>query len=546
MRLFRRIVMVLIPFMLLCASAYAAQRIEDFTVEKSGAFLTVTVPDGYPDKGFFKLFWKHQASGDVQSAVFPADTLSYQIEAEAGAEYSFQLFYAKKRGSLPAFWKNDQPKEPRGPAVWKVLWMDAETIDFRGFTNHMTEDNHRLSEEASESFEALVEEFTGGLVDIEITRLTVDEPVTHLFYDPNFGYYLKQDDINMKHYAMHRYDTVFVFGRMDHIYRIYDGISVKSETSREDPLFAFIPLTGDEVPPEERAEKMERLKYICVHEWLHLMGYFYSTYRLEIPNPDKPEEYGSTGEYGADDMQLIKDALVMNVISEDGRYIGVPPEAWQYMPTHATGKRNLSQMQEEKPPAEPPFREKRDSGTSDTSVDPAILGTLDGIRYENGYMGLGFIGYNWRFLSMKDYLSVFPAYIVSEIEKNNQENDNQYILAAGSLKEPLMFRLAVNHSGAAVVKEKGEEAWLQDRIAELEQFQMEDYQCEVIHRRIGNIPLFGLKYSYSNNSFMSYSEVLYRLNGDRLDFIVIGTFMFDNCDSILERFCPLQSVPDAA
>ena len=45
---------------------------------------------------------------------------------------------------------------------------------------------------------------------------------------------------------------------------------------------------------------------------------------------------------------------------------------------------------------------------------------------------------------------------------------------------------------------------------------------------------------------MSYSEVLYRLNGDRLDFIVIGTFMFDNCDSILERFCPLQSVPDAA
>ena len=108
MRLFRRIVMVLIPFMLLCASAYAAQRIEDFTVEKSGAFLTVTVPDGYPDKGFFKLFWKHQASGDVQSAVFPADTLSYQIEAEAGAEYSFQLFYAKKRGSLPAFWKKDQ------------------------------------------------------------------------------------------------------------------------------------------------------------------------------------------------------------------------------------------------------------------------------------------------------------------------------------------------------------------------------------------------------------------------------------------------------
>ena len=545
MRLFRRIIIALIPLVLLCTAAYAApaQRIEDFTVEASESFLTVTVPDGYTGKGYFKLFWKQNASGDVQSAVFPADTPSFQIEAEAGAEYSFQLFYAKKRGLLPAAWEKEQPEGPLGPAVWKVLWIDAETVDFRGFTNRMTEDNHRLSGEAAESFEALVEESAGGLVDIEITRMTVDEPVTDLYYDPTYGYYLKPEGINMKHYAMHRYDAVFVFARMDHIYRIYDGIAVRSETGREVPQYAFIPLTGDEVSPEERTAKKERLKYVCGHEWLHLMDYFYSTYRLEIPNPDRPEKYGHTGEYGADDMQLVKDALAMKVVSEDGKYIGVPPEAWQYRPTHATGERDLRQMQEAKSPAGPPFRQKEESGTS---VDPALLGTLNGSRYENEYLGLGFAGTDWRFQSMKDYLSFLPASTVSEIEKNNQENDIQYILAAGSLNEPQMFRLAVNRSGAAVVKEKGEEAWLQDRISELEQFQMEDYQCEVIHRRIGNIPLFGLKYSYSNNSFMAYSEILYRLNGDRLDFIVIGTFMFDSCDSILERFCPLQSVPDAA
>ena len=70
--------------------AAQAERIEEFTAEPGETGITVTLPAGYAEKGYFKLFWKDPASGEVQSTVFRADTAEYRIEAEAGKEYSFQ------------------------------------------------------------------------------------------------------------------------------------------------------------------------------------------------------------------------------------------------------------------------------------------------------------------------------------------------------------------------------------------------------------------------------------------------------------------------
>ena len=76
-----------------------------YTVEREGNVITVTPPAGYAEKGYYKLFWKNEATGEIQSDVFPVDTESYKIDAEEGAEYTFQLHYAKTKGKLPAGWK---------------------------------------------------------------------------------------------------------------------------------------------------------------------------------------------------------------------------------------------------------------------------------------------------------------------------------------------------------------------------------------------------------------------------------------------------------
>ena len=105
----RLIALMLLAAMLLAVlPASAAEKntsVGDFKVERTDSGYTVILPDGYAEKGFFKLFWKNDLTGETLNAVFPVDTTAYQIETEAGAEYSFQLFYAKKRGLLPAGWK---------------------------------------------------------------------------------------------------------------------------------------------------------------------------------------------------------------------------------------------------------------------------------------------------------------------------------------------------------------------------------------------------------------------------------------------------------
>lgn len=126
-----------------------------------------------------------------------------RVVYEAGADYRFALFYAKKKGGLPSSRDGDKPKEPEGPSVWKVLWMDARTIEFpeAGIVNTMSEEDFLISEEAAQRFEALAEDYIGGLVDIQVTRMTLEEPVTEMEYYLEDGYCVAPDSVNADHYA---------------------------------------------------------------------------------------------------------------------------------------------------------------------------------------------------------------------------------------------------------------------------------------------------------------------------------------------------------
>ena len=334
--------LILAVLIVAAVSAYAAgyEQIVDFESQRTEDGFVIRLPAGYAEKGFFKLFWRNEQSGEVQSEAVSADTTEYLIKTTDDSEYSFQLFYAKKRGLLPANWKEEKQEnaEPEGPSVWKVLWIDVDSIEFEGIHTAMTEDDHKVSEEMSKRFEQFIEETTGGLVDIEITLKHLPEPLTKLTYDDLSGYYITQSDINMKHYAMYKYDSVLVTARMDGFKTDYWGLAFEQEGAIEEPGYAIVML-------DDRGKTDKPLlAEVYVHEWIHQLELFYKRFELLIPNPDDSEKYSYKRKNGGFN-HFYADILGNKVKKEDGKTIGVPPEAWRYKPTARPIRTNLSYMQ---------------------------------------------------------------------------------------------------------------------------------------------------------------------------------------------------------
>ena len=515
--------------------------VEDFTVKQTDSGFTVILPDGYAEKGFFKLFWKNDLTGETLNAVFPADTTAYQIEAGAGAKYSFQLFYAKKRGLLPAAWKEEAPK---GPTVWKVLWLDLETIDYLGITNNMSEQNHLASQRLARAFESFVEESTDGLVDIEITRMSIDQPVTALSYDPVFGYTIKPSDIDVKHLAFRKYDSVLAMARLDRFALKYAGVAFDPDNPREEPGYAVIVMMGDNPTPKGMAD----MKAVCLHEWLHLLSYFYSEWQLEIPNPDTPEQFGFDPFKGNRDLQYFKEALTMKAQANDGRFLGVPAEAWQYKPTHNPEKWNLSYLQEQEIPADFQPREEITVVSDEAVQEYDASAAPEGYKYENEAMGLGCVLENWGYYSLDDYrryLNVFRSSSSAEYSDEDPDflknDDSAVVMYAESFERPNNMALRRSTSAVPFMKQNGEAAYVQEINNRLDRltarYIYKDFNYEITQRKIGNREMYGIKQSYPGyGDCMEYYESLYWLDGDYMYSIEGHSSMFDNCDSILDQF----------
>ena len=542
-RLFAWIVLLV---MLLAAvpAAYAAAAgpVEDFTVDKDESGITVTPPAGYAAKGFYKLFWKNEATGEIQNDVFPVDTPSYRIETEEGAEYSFQLYYAKLRGKLPASWKEEQAPAPSGPSVWKVLWIDAPTVDFRGFTNQLSEANVQASGEIALAYEALVEELTGGLVDLQITRMTLDKPITEMDYYPDRGYCISPDNFDMKHYALRKYDSVFILARMDHVILRYNGITFQTENPKEYPGYSFIPLVGDD---NALLGGYDLLADVCVHEWIHQLGFLYETYHLEIPDPDTPEIYGYSADGGSLDRGLFRDALTMNAVSEDGRYIGVPAEAWEYKPTKYAHK-NLSALQEKKAPATPVPQEEPSPAPEEEpfpDVDPAVFGVLDeetGI-YTNTVLGLSCTCDDLYLYDLDDLpFPMSPGEPSDDDPDFIRNSDSMMVMFSASAVEPSDASLGTETTSVPFVRENGETAYLLEmkKLAErwAVQYNCEDVSCNLVERVVDGRTLPGIRFSYVSTGVSVWQEMLIWLDGDRLNSITVNSFMFDLCQDALDHF----------
>ena len=518
-------------------------RIESFTVEKTASGYMVILPEEHAEQGFYKLFWMNRETGEIQKDVFPVTTSSYEVQADERTEYSFALFYAKKRGALPASWDGDKPKEPKGPYVWKMLWINAENIDIRGITNHLNEANHQEIDRAAKDFEALVEEFTEGRVDIQITQISVDEPFTDASYVQQRGYIMESADINVDHYARFQYDSVFAFGRMDGVYITYGGVTVKPESPTNDPGYSFIALIGD----GPNAMRDADMAHVCIHEWIHQLNFYFNWFKLEIPDPDKPEDYGYTADAMLD-LQMFREILTMKTRSRDGRYIGMPAEAWQYKPGKRPAKWDLSYLQDQTVPEDQRLPEKEPADEEpeepvQTDRDPEIFGMLDeeGIRYENEAMGLSCKLENWIWYTPEEYFATYTLQpIITSEEEAANFSDAFLVIFAEDSGGPRNVRLEISCPTEAFLEQYDEAAYLAHLKTLLEEYapaaELDDYTCEIIQRQIGDRTLSGLKSSFMTHGIRHYMTDLMWMDGNQLNQITAVSSMFDECDDILAHF----------
>ena len=522
-------------------------RIEDFTVEQTESGYTVILPKEHAEQGYYKLFWMDSDTGEIRKDVFAVDTPSYQVPAGEGTEYSFALFYAKKRGALPASWDGDKPKEPKGPYVWKMLWISEETTDIRGMINYLNDANHQEIDQAAKDFEALVEEFTEGRVDIQITQISVDEPASTVSYVQQRGYIPEPADINLDHYARFQYDSVFVFGRMDGVYITYGGVTVKPESPTNDPGYSVIAMIGD----GPNAMAGTDMAHVCIHEWIHQLNFYFDWFKLEIPDPDKPEVYGY--EAGATlDLQMFRDILTMKTRTQDGRYIGMPAEAWQYKPGKRPAKWDLSYLQDQTVPEDQRLPETESAAEKteepeQTDKDSEIYGTLDedGIRYENETMGLKCSLENWIWYTPEEY---FSAYTIKPIVTSEEEaanfTDAVLVSFAEDSEGPHNMRLMISYPTESFLEQYDEAAYLEHLKELLEQYApeagLEDYSCEIVQRPVGDRTLSGLRSSFTTYGIRNYMTDLMWMDGSQMNQITAVSYMFDECDDILAHFRTLE------
>ena len=121
--------------------------------------------------------------------------------------------------------------------------------------------------------------------------------------------------------------AVLVTARMDGFKTDYWGLALKQEGAPEEPGYAIVIM--------DNAGKKDK----------PLLAEVYERFELLVPNPDDSEKYSYKRKKGGFS-HFYADILSNNVKTEDGKTIGVPPEAWRIKPTVRPGRKNLSYMQE--------------------------------------------------------------------------------------------------------------------------------------------------------------------------------------------------------
>ncbi len=236
------------------------------------------------------------------------------------------------------------------PVNWPMLWivvkrtnMDAQDPDgnIRHFDIEMTdEETEYLLYEMPEMFASTVNEYTNGLVNVEITTLLYDE--VNYMDTSDIGVNLCPDSYPDIKDSFSEYNTVMSTIRLqttDGDTRIRSDWAGMAFTGLFDGNYGFAMAQTSQIPACEVpsltawSEDNPVPEEVYIHEWLHTFENFEETMKHCDGNPDTAGEHGyeclsQSGENG--NYIFYRDLLTRNCWDDKIRdYVGMDEELWR-------------------------------------------------------------------------------------------------------------------------------------------------------------------------------------------------------------------------
>ncbi len=222
--------------------------------------------------------------------------------------------------------------------VWRVLWLHAGTISYKGKESCMKEEDYAKSLEMAERFERFVEESVGGAVDLEVTVRDLEETVTSLSRINDSYWIAPEDAWQVLEREDDFYDSIIVLARMDPSWgHDYWGLGIGPSVKCGGAGYSFVKFLDWDKDYWYLTESRwnPHPEQIYVHEWLHQVEQFYRGLGYDVPLCHQGSRYGyGAGTAGShNDWRYFRDILGNAVYDEEGkRFRGIPAEAWQKSP----------------------------------------------------------------------------------------------------------------------------------------------------------------------------------------------------------------------
>ena len=213
--------------------------------------------------------------------------------------------------------------------------IDNKEIDIQVTNTDITDIKNTI-----ERFEESCNELSEGKMTADCDIYEIQNPITSLSYDNEFGYYVAPEDIEEQIKGIinqNNYDHIFVVVRLGNE-EYEDDIEIKDWIGLGSMDYYGIGFSNIRLPNSSRSyiykydTRVNRFpEEVFLHEFLHSLERTAEEYDYDIPALHDYKEYGYENEYLIGQREWYKDYMNQEIYTSNG-YVGLPNEIYTLKP----------------------------------------------------------------------------------------------------------------------------------------------------------------------------------------------------------------------
>ena len=207
-------------------------------------------------------------------------------------------------------------------------------------------------------FEQTCYTLSEGKMTADCDIYEIQEPITSLSYDEEFGYYVSPEDVENQIKDVinaNNYDHIFIIVRLGNE-QYDDDIEIKDWIGLGSMDYYGIGFSNIRLPNNSRSyiykydQRINQFpEEVFLHEFLHSLERIAKEYGYNVPELHDYEKYGYENEALIGQKKWYRDYMNQNIYTENG-YIGLPNEIYKLKPAKASNFEYAFELDEYKEP----------------------------------------------------------------------------------------------------------------------------------------------------------------------------------------------------